>query len=95
MHHWVVNSKTGRAAIVVLTMTLSQAVSSGVIAQTLMEPNSKLKPSQSSGLAKPQPIRRTKSCSSFGDGFVQIAGTDTCVKIGGFVTIEGAVSHGR
>jgi hypothetical protein len=30
----------------------------------------------------------------FGAGFAQVPGTDTCVKIGGYVTIEGTV-HGR
>ncbi|MBO0716732.1 MAG: porin [Rhizobiales bacterium] len=83
-----------RAAIVVL-ITLSEAASSGVTAQTLIEPNAKPKLSRPPGSAKQQPALRTKSCSTFGAGFVQIPGTDTCVKIGGFVTMEGAVNRGR
>ena len=82
------------AGIVVLTMTLCEAVNSGAIAQTLIEPNSRPK-SQPPGSAKPQPGLRTKACSTFGAGFVQLPGTDTCVKIGGFVTIDGGVNHGR
>jgi hypothetical protein len=31
-------------------------------------------------------------CSAFGAGFVQVPGTDTCVKIGGYVTIDGTVN---
>jgi Porin subfamily len=83
-----------RAMIMVLTMTLAEALAPGASGQTLIEPNSKPK-SQSPGLAKPQPALRTKACSAFGAGFVQIPGTDTCVKIGGFVTVEGGVKHGR
>jgi hypothetical protein len=77
------------------TATAVVALSSGVGAQTLVEPNSKPKSSQPSSLAKPQLGPRTKSCSSFGAGFVQIAGTDACVKIGGYVTIDGTVNHPR
>jgi Porin subfamily len=85
---------TLRITIVVL-MTLCEAAGSSAIAQTLIEPNSKSKVSQPSGSTKPQPVLRSKFCSRFGAGFAQIPGTDTCVKIGGFVTIEGAVNHGR
>ena len=94
MDHWLVDCTIFRAAIVIL-ITLSEAASSGVIAQTLVEPNSKPKLSQPSGPGKPRTALRTKSCSAFGAGFVQIPGTDTCVKIGGYVTIEGTVNHGR
>jgi hypothetical protein len=95
MDHWRVGGTRFRAVIVVLTIALSEAAASGAIAQTLIEPNSKPKLSQPSGLAKPQAGLRTKSCSTFGAGFVQVPGTDTCVKIGGFVTMEGTVNHGR
>jgi Porin subfamily len=94
MNHWRLRRTRVRAVIVVLAMTLCQAVTSGAIAQTLIEPNSRPK-SQPPGQAKPQPALRTKGCSAFGAGFVQIPGSDTCVKIGGFVTVEGGVNHGR
>jgi hypothetical protein len=83
-----------RAAIVAL-ITLSEAAGSGVIAQTLVEPNPKPKLSQPPGSAKQQSGLRTKSCSAFGAGFVQLPGTDTCVKVGGFVTTESTVNRGR
>jgi hypothetical protein len=95
MDHWVVNSSTGRAAIVVLIMTLSEAASSRAIAQTLLDPNPGPKPSQPSSSAKPQPALRNKSCSSFGPGFVQLPGTDTCVKVGGFISTESAINRAR
>jgi hypothetical protein len=83
-----------RAAIVVLIM-LCEAAGSGVIAQTLIEPASKPKTSQPSRSAKSQPALRSKSCSTFGAGFVQLPGTDTCVKVGGYVTMEGTGNHSR
>ena len=92
MGHCRQRCTTIRAAIAALA--LSASVASGAIAQTLIEPNSKPK-SQPPGSAKPQPGLRTKACSAFGAGFVQLPGTDTCVKIGGFVTIDGGVNHGR
>jgi len=81
--------------VIAAIIAAAVAVRSGVNAQTLTEPNSKLKLSQPSNLAKSQPAPRSKSCSSFGAGFVQIPGTDTCVKLGGYVTMDGTVSHGR
>ena len=91
---WLQRRMRIRALVVVVTMTLCEAVTSGAIAQTLLEPNSRPK-AQPSGLAKPQPALRTKACSAFGAGFVQIPGSNTCVKIGGFVTVEGGVNRGR
>jgi hypothetical protein len=35
--------------------------------------------------AKPAPVKQTKSCSIYGDGFVYVPGADTCVRIGGSV----------
>jgi hypothetical protein len=38
--------------------------------------------------AKKDPAKPAKSCSIYGDGFVNVPGTDTCVKIGGSVRYE-------
>jgi hypothetical protein len=94
MEHWMARRTVFCARVLALTIGSVVAVNSGVVAQTLIEPNSKPK-SQPSGLAKSQPAPRKKSCSAFGAGFVQIPGTETCVKIGGYVTTEGAFNHGR
>jgi hypothetical protein len=92
MDHWIARWTVFCARLVAATIASAVAVNSGVIAQTLVEPNSKPKLSQPSGLPKSQPALRRKSCSAFGAGFAQVPGTDTCVKIGGYVTIEGAVN---
>ncbi len=85
-----------RAAMVMLIAFLAF---SGASAQTLLEPNPKVEPktkvSQPPGSAKPQSGLRAKSCSAFGAGFVQLPGTDTCVKVGGFLTTESTIDHGR
>lgn len=94
MNRWLQRRARVRAVIVVQAMTLCQAANSAAIAQTLIEPNSRPK-TQTPGAAKPQPALRSKACSAFGAGFVQIPGSDTCVKIGGYVTVEGGVNRGR
>jgi len=46
---------------------------------------------------KTLPVREPKydgSCAAYGAGFVKVAGTDTCVKVGGSVSI-GASVRGR
>jgi Porin subfamily len=41
--------------------------------------------------AKPDTSAHVKSCSAYGAGYVNIPGTDTCVKVGGSVTVGGSV----
>jgi hypothetical protein len=60
-----------------------------VVAQTLTGPNSQPKSLPPAFTAKSPSAERMKSCSTYGAGFVQIPGSDACVKIGGFVTVEG------
>ncbi len=35
---------------------------------------------------------KAKPCPEFGPGFVKIAGSDTCVKVGGSITVNGGVN---
>jgi hypothetical protein len=95
MDVWLTRWTVFFAGVMALTIASAIVVNSGVVAQTLVEPNSKAKLSEPSGLAKSQPARRTKPCSSFGAGFVQVPGTAACVKISGALTVEGAANHGR
>src|SRR6266576_5528841 len=37
---------------------------------------------------KAKPVQYVKICSLYGDGFYYIPGTDTCLKIGGFLRTE-------
>lgn len=44
-------------------------------------------------LAKPKPA--TRSCPEFGAGFVRLEGSDTCVRIGGYLDIGTTTRGGR
>ncbi len=58
-----------------------------------------------SGAAAEQPAQRTNKaeksaqerkanlCAQYGPGFVQVAGTNTCIKVGGAVDVEGGGSR--
>jgi hypothetical protein len=37
----------------------------------------------------------TNSCAAFGPGFVKVQGTDTCVQIGGSISVGGSVTTRR
>jgi hypothetical protein len=48
------------------------------------------KPAASANPAKTLPLKRAtsgNSCAAYGPGFVKIDGTDTCMKIGGAVSV--------
>jgi hypothetical protein len=62
---------------------------SGAFAQTLSDPNPPPKWSPPKETAKSPAAARAKSCSAYGAGFVNVPGTDACVRIGGWVSVEG------
>jgi Porin subfamily len=50
------------------------------------------------GTGKTLPVKEPKydsSCAAYGAGFVKIAGTNTCVKIGGAISVGAGGSIGR
>ncbi len=64
----------------------------GACAGTLTNPDPKPAPS-SPATAKSQARERDKACSAFGAGFVQLPGSDACIKIGGGVTTETTIGR--
>ena len=86
MDRWIVRRPLLRAVVAAAT---TLAIASGAAAQSRGEPNLQTKNISPPGTAKALPNARAKSCSIYGDGFVYAPGTDTCIKIGGFVTLEG------
>jgi hypothetical protein len=82
------------AAAVAAAATLAVTLDDGVRAQTLTEPNPQPAPSRPL-VAKPGTNAKVKSCSAYGAGFVNIPGTETCVKIGGSVSVDAATGRGR
>jgi hypothetical protein len=63
----------------------------GAAAQTLIDPNPPKRNSPPPVAAKRSPDQPVKTCPEFGAGFVRVPGSDTCVKIGGWV--EGEVGR--
>jgi hypothetical protein len=82
-------------AVAMASALLMGGVAEHAAAPTLTNPNPPPKWSAPHGAAKSHTSAQTKkSCKEFGAGFVNVAGTDTCVKVGGFVTVEGG-TRGR
>lgn len=72
---------------------LASALGLGLLASMTMRPAGAVARDLPRGAAAPPVI---EPCAVFGPGFVQIAGSQTCVRIGGSVTIESSiVSRGR
>jgi Porin subfamily len=65
---------------------------SAALAQTLTQPSPVTKsppPDMAkSGTAKSARAERAKTCSIYGPGFVNVPGSDACIKIGGYVSTE-------
>jgi Porin subfamily len=78
-----------RIAVVVGAVAVTAVLSSsGAVAQTLTDPNPK--PSAPpAATTKSRPAAHVKNCAIYGPGFMAMPGSDTCIKIGGGVTVEG------
>ena len=81
-------------AIIVIATVLAAVAASGAVAQTqpspTAAPNALPRSFPPPDVAKTAPVKQGKSCSSYGDGFVNVPGTDTCVKAGGYVRTDAA-----
>ena len=74
--------------------TIAVAVpAGGAFAQTLTDPNPPAKWSPPHAAAKSSSAATAKPCTGYGAGFVQVPGTGTCIKIGGWVSVEGSASR--
>jgi hypothetical protein len=83
--------RTAMAAVVVTAL----AGASLVEAQTLTDPTPTTK-SSGRGATAPAPApERATACSTYGAGFVQMPGSDACIKLGGYVTMQGGVNSGH
>jgi hypothetical protein len=79
-------------AAVVVVITAVALLACGVRAQTLADPNPPAKWSPPHAAAKSRQAAHEKSCSAYGPGFVNVPGTDTCIKVGGWVEMQGVTS---
>ena len=63
----------------------------------LAGPSGSQKPDKSANSGSPLPVKRagtSNSCAAYGPGFVKVEGTETCVKLGGAVSIGVGSSSG-
>jgi hypothetical protein len=74
--------------VVAFAVLIIQALATGarLHAQTLINPNPQTRAPTTTTPENKQP----KPCPAYGPGFVQIPDTNTCVKIGGSVRVQGA-----
>jgi len=47
------------------------------------------------GKMLPSKTTRSNACASYGPGFVKVEGSDTCVKLGGGISVGAGTSIGR
>ena len=78
--------RAGAAVAAILTFGIA---ASSALAQTLNQPNPPVRWTPPRRTAKSQPSAHGKSCDAFGAGFVAVPGSDACVKIGGWVSVDG------
>lgn len=87
------SSRSAGFLLVAASALLIGFAASNAAAQTLTNPDaSKWSPPRPAAKHH-EATRPKKSCKEFGAGFVAVAGTDTCVKIGGWVTVEGGTGR--
>ena len=84
-----------RRVATIAAATLAVLLSGGAGAQTLVNPNAQPTPSRPRLAAKPRQNEHLKLCSAYGAGFVNIPGTDACIKIGASVNVDSTISRGR
>ena len=82
-----------RIALTAAATVLAAVIATCAMAQTLTQPNGPIKPSPPPPRKKTHTTTHEESCSAFGAGFAKLPGTDACVKIGGWVTIEGGTGR--
>jgi hypothetical protein len=79
-----------RLLVAILAALIVQSVATASLyAQTLANPNP---PTRASATTAPSEDKQPKPCPAYGPGFVQIPGSNACVKIGGSVQVQGS-SH--
>jgi hypothetical protein len=72
-----------------MRMSLAIVATLVAISSAAAEPPLRPKPDRTPHADKTLPLQGTKgnSCAAYGPGFVKIAGTDTCVQVGGSISV--------
>jgi hypothetical protein len=69
------------------------AIAPGASAQTATTSTPKAPSNWSVPAPKSTPAKRAEPCPAYGEGFVKLSGSDTCVRLGGYVRIEAGVNR--
>ena len=78
-----------KATVVLTTAVALIVMVSPGIAQTLTQPNPPPQPSPPAAATKSRPTAgHVKVCDAYGAGFMNVPGTDACIKVGGGVTVQ-------
>ena len=56
--------------------------------QTLTQPNPQTRTPPPAAATKSRAAGHVKTCDAYGAGFMNVPGTDACIKIGGGVTVD-------
>jgi hypothetical protein len=88
MDQTITRSAIARAVIIAATIALAVATGSAVSAQSLTQPSVAARAPLRPALAKSTHAGRMTSCAMYGAGFINVPGSDVCLKIGGYVQTE-------
>jgi hypothetical protein len=95
MDRWIACPSAGKilraAAITAAVVMPAAVVASSVAAQTLAEPSPTTKSSGRGAIAQAPAREHATACATYGAGFVQMPGSDACIKLGGYVTMQSGV----
>jgi porin-like protein len=87
----VVMRATAATMLVALVVASASAQTSAPTPPPKEQPQSKW----SVPTPKTAPVKPAKSCSAYGEGFINVPGSDTCVKAGGYLRTEGVITLSR
>jgi hypothetical protein len=83
INSWCARLLGALAAVIALASAVAPSS-----AQTLADPTPHPHTTTTTTTVQPQSNQR-KPCPAFGPGFVQVPGTDTCVRVGGGIQMQG------
>ncbi len=94
------SAKRMHGRTVTIVSVLMAVLAHGAAAQTLTSPTTPPPRAPSTAPAKPPspaaktaPTGQAKPCPIYGEGFVYIPGTDTCVKAGGYLRTDTIINR--
>ena len=88
MDQTTTRSAIARAVILAAPIALAVVTGSAVFAQSLTQPSVATRSPPRPALAKSMHAGRMTSCAMYGAGFINVPGSDVCLKIGGYVQTE-------